>query len=1000
MLLPFKLSVLLSLSALDLFKGAESVTTDTTSSPSTSTISTGAGAGAAKCPVAGTYPTPIEIAAINNDQCTNCPFPLYSESGCDICNFCREGFYLNDTVNITMLMEKPLDFCLECPIGADCTEAGSTLLELPIKQGYWRHSKETEKIYRCKNQRNRKENNHICKGYPHGDVHSLQSEDIGNMYCDANHKGPLCEVCVSDAEFFNPEEGRCEECPSTGKYVGYLFIVLVVALFVIAIIWILLKRFPMRREMFQAKFKILVGFFQVISSYEIVYGVELADNIQDYFEFLTRFHLDFLHSQRNCIGGEITTYILNACRPYILCALLITLLLFFVMFSERSNEWTNIKTQFGRQAPYIAVVVFYFTVPYVSRDIFDARRCRAFRTIDAAEDGYKRYLLFALEVECDVNEDEEYKRLMAWFWTFFVLWPCLVPVVFLVLLAVVKRSVKESRPTALAKSCRFLWEDFDETSSIALYWDVIDTFRKIFLNGLINFVDEQQGFSKVLRLSVACAVSTMYLAFLVIVQPYKRKEDLYFSTISSFLLVIVFGLGDVLHICGKDKVKCTDLVGGLDANTAAIAIGILVVAMIGITIWFMCSRKYRAPIVRLKSTKNLPNLEMLPSHMYHVFMSHVWSTGQDKTHAIARSLQLHLPKLKVWLDVDSLDDVDRLEEYIAQSAVIVIFYSKGYFRSKNCRREFYKAFEMKKPMILLYNGGVSVVEEMKEECRTQCENDESRPESTSVSDLLDILTSDGPICWLKEGSFSLESLKLVYLRVFRNLPFYQDTSRRRQLDKGFYLPSDVGSAPLSSSVQLLYCEENVGAFELAKEIEAKCPDNITIERAVVEEEQMAEENSVKSVLDVFPITGTFPVVGIDDIEDGLLFTTARTNDLIDLVDIVEGSQKQVLLLYLNKNTFGDGNDCVAKVVKSASEKKIDIILVHEQDAEKDACPFGDFFTLTPQELIDRPHTIYKDIAIPLYTLEEYRNISLQMIMQDIEGEKEKKGRMRFFIKSC
>jgi len=60
--------------------------------------------------------------------------------------------------------------------------------------------------------------------------------------------------------------------------------------------------------------------------------------------------------------------------------------------------------------------------------------------------------------------------------------------------------------------------------------------------------------------------------------------------------------------------------------------------------------------------------------------------------------------------------------------------------------------------------------------------------------------------------------------------------------------------------------------------------------------------------------------------------------LIDLVDIVEGSQKQVLLLYLNKNTFGDGDDCVAKVVESVSEKKIEIILVHEQDVEKDACP--------------------------------------------------------------
>ena len=1004
---PFKLAALL-ISVLALFQRVEASDADLNGN---STVT--------KCPDPGSYPNPVN----SSDPCSNCPFPLDSASGSNFCDFCRKGFYLvGNATSIDgyrLMIENPREFCLECPIGANCTEAGSTLLELPIKQGYWRHSKETEKIYRCKNQRNRMDSNDICTGYqPSGD-RQLQSEEIGNMYCDANHKGPLCEVCVSDAEFFNPEKGRCEECPPTGFYILNLSIVFVVGLAAIAIIWLLLKWLSINRERLQVKVKILVGFIQVISSYEIAYGVELAEHIHDYFESL-HFQIDYIQYRRNCIGGEMTSYIYRACSPYIICALLVALLLFFVILSKRSNETrsTSLKTQVGMQALSIAILVFYFAVPYVSRDIFDARRCRSFRTNDSPKEE-KRYLLFALEVECDVNEDKDYKHIMAWFWTFFVLWPCLVPVVFLVLLAVVKRSVKESRPTALAKSCRFLWEDFDETSSIALYWDVIDTFRKIFLTSAIYFVDEKQGFSKVLRLSFACAVSTMYLTFLVIVQPYKRKEDLYFSTISSFFLAIIFGLGDVLHICGNDEDNCTAFVGGgLHANTAAIAIAIMTFAMIGITIWFMCSRKYRAPIVRLKSTKHLPNLELLPSHKYHVFMSHVWSTGQDKTHAIARLLQLHLPQLKLWLDVDSLDDVDRLEEYIAQSAVIVIFYSEGYFRSKNCRREFYKAVELKKPIIVLYDGGVNVVEEMKEECQTQCTNDESRKESTSVSDLLDILTgsapgenSDEPICWLKEGSFSVESLKLVFLRVFRNLPFYQDNSRRRQLDKGLYLPSDVDSVPLSSSVQLLYCEENVGAFELAKEIEAKCPHKIIIASAVVKEEQMAEENSVKSVLDVFPITGTFPVVKSDDLEDGLSVRRTVRIDEVDslinakeardlsgyLVDIVADSQKQVLLLYLNKNTFGDGGDndaVVVKVVKAAKQRGVDIILVHEKDVDKDGChQFNYIYDHTPQELNDHPFKIYKDIAIPLYSRNEYRKISLQLILQNIGGEDKKRGRM-------
>lgn len=85
------------------------------------------------------------------------------------------------------------------------------------------------------------------------------------------------------------------------------------------------------------------------------------------------------------------------------------------------------------------------------------------------------------------------------------------------------------------------------------------------------------------------------------------------------------------------------------------------------------------------------------------------------------------------------------------------------------------------------------------------------------------------------------------------------------------MPSDVDSVPLSSPAQLLYCEENAGAYyELAMEIEAKCADKITtIKSAVV------QVKSVKSLLDSLPVTGTFPEVEIDDLEEGLLFTTAR-----------------------------------------------------------------------------------------------------------------------------
>ena len=39
---------------------------------------------------------------------------------------------------------------------------------------------------------------------------------------------------------------------------------------------------------------------------------------------------------------------------------------------------------------------------------------------------------------------------------------------------------------------------------------------------------------------------------------------------------------------------------------------------------------------------------------YHLFLSHVWSTGQDQCAVIKRQLQLLLPGVVIFLDVDDL----------------------------------------------------------------------------------------------------------------------------------------------------------------------------------------------------------------------------------------------------------------------------------------------------------------------------------------------------------
>jgi hypothetical protein len=91
-----------------------------------------------------------------------------------------------------------------------------------------------------------------------------------------------------------------------------------------------------------------------------------------------------------------------------------------------------------------------------------------------------------------------------------------------------------------------------------------------------------------------------------------------------------------------------------------------------------------------------------------------------------------------------------------------------------------------------------------------------------------------------------------------------------------------------------------------------------------------------------------------------------------------------LLLYLNEHTFEgsaqDQNELTAIIQSCIDDSEISIVLVHEKDTEKGGCDFGNFFGKAPEELIKPPNSLFQDIAIPLYSTEEYRIISLRHIL--------------------
>ena len=57
--------------------------------------------------------------------------------------------------------------------------------------------------------------------------------------------------------------------------------------------------------------------------------------------------------------------------------------------------------------------------------------------------------------------------------------------------------------------------------------------------------------------------------------------------------------------------------------------------------------------------------------LYHLFLSHSWA-NQDAAAVIKRQLQLLLPGVQIFLDVDVQDTNLKLEEHVAKSAAMII----------------------------------------------------------------------------------------------------------------------------------------------------------------------------------------------------------------------------------------------------------------------------------------------------------------------------------------
>ena len=98
------------------------------------------------------------------------------------------------------------------------------------------------------------------------------------------------------------------------------------------------------------------------------------------------------------------------------------------------------------------------------------------------------------------------------------------------------------------------------------------------------------------------------------------------------------------------------------------------------------ARVARARRLRYTGHRTEVHVDAVPDSHFHLFLSHVWGTGQDQMRVVKQRLKEMVPDLEVFLDVDDLEEIGDLEGYIKRSRIILVYCSNGCVRRLRSHR--------------------------------------------------------------------------------------------------------------------------------------------------------------------------------------------------------------------------------------------------------------------------------------------------------------------------
>jgi hypothetical protein len=222
-------------------------------------------------------------------------------------------------------IDQPPD-CVACGVGINCTLGGSKLSTLALLPGFWRTSNASLDLRRCPDAgSNCSITGQATCAFSTSGCRGGRGESATH-YCSPGLTGPLCRLCSpangsSELVYYSPattsEVASCRRCGrllnSTAVTSTILLAVLLGVLGLLVTLWrccttrrtrVQAKRI-LRKTRPETKFKILYGFYQILSKIDEVYEVRLPADVHELLydiRFVVSFGLADSRSLIECSG--------------------------------------------------------------------------------------------------------------------------------------------------------------------------------------------------------------------------------------------------------------------------------------------------------------------------------------------------------------------------------------------------------------------------------------------------------------------------------------------------------------------------------------------------------------------------------------------------------------------------------------------------------------------------------------------------------------------------